>query len=249
MPGMEPKRVDMILAGALLLEETALSLRARRIWLSEFSLRDGIIEEEKRLARSHKSSLIELHIEELLARAETFGGNRNHLRHMADLAGEIFARLRPLHRLDRKWKIYLQAAVIFRNVGEIVGFVGKEKHAHYIVKHLDIQAMESWEHGFIADLCLHQSDGKLSSKDLNAIAKARRAAFIKLLALMRVMVALDPGVHSGLRLRSTRITRTSVRLCFTGKGAAGLQQQVERKKKLFEDEFSRQLVLEGSKKR
>ncbi|MGZ3694851.1 MAG: Ppx/GppA phosphatase family protein [Bdellovibrionota bacterium] len=250
MPGMEPKRVDMILAGALLLEETAIALGARKILLSEFSLRDGIIEEERRLAQFQKTSLIELHLDDLIARAVSFGGHEAHMRHLAKLAEELFGRLQNIHRLDKRWKVYLLAAVIFRNCGELVGFVGKEKHAHYIVKNLDIQAMQAWEHGFIADLCLHQSGGKLSPKDINGIAKERRAAFRKLLGLLRLIVAVDLGHNTTLNLRSVRVTREYVKLIFSGKAAAGLEQLlIDRKKKLFEDEFGRQLLLEGSRKR
>lgn len=250
IPEMEPKRVDMILAGALLLEETALALGARKILLSDFSLRDGIIEEERRLARAHKTSLLELHLDELIARAVSFGGHEAHMRHLAKLAEELFNRLQKIHRLDRRWKVYLLAAVIFRNCGELVGFVGKEKHAHYIVKNLDIQAMEAWEHGFIADLCLHQSGGKISQKDLNGIAKERRAPFRKLLGLLRLVVAVDLGHNTTLHLKSVRVTGTAVKLIFSGKAAAGLEQLlIDRKKKLFEDEFGRQLLLEGLRKR
>jgi exopolyphosphatase/guanosine-5'-triphosphate,3'-diphosphate pyrophosphatase len=250
IPGMEPKRVDMILAGALLLEETAVALGARKILLSDYSLRDGIIEEERRLALSQKTSLIELHLDDLISRAVSFGGHEAHMRHLAALADELFGRLHNIHRLDRRWKVYLLAAVIFRNCGELVGFVGKEKHAHYIVKNLDIQAMEAWEHGFIADLCLHQSGGKLSAKDLSGIAKERRAPFKKLLGLLRLIVAVDLGHNTTLNLKSVRVTRDIVKLTFSGKAAAGMEQLlIERKKKLFEDEFGRQLVLEGSRKR
>ncbi|MCC7442451.1 MAG: hypothetical protein IT285_12515 [Bdellovibrionales bacterium] len=51
IPGMEPKRVDLILAGALLLEETLIALGAQVILTTEYSLRDGVLEQEmERLA-------------------------------------------------------------------------------------------------------------------------------------------------------------------------------------------------------
>lgn len=252
VPGMEAKRVDMVLAGALLLEEVLFALGAKRVLLSDFSLRDGIIEEEKQLARFHKSSLIELHLDELIERAIVFGAHEPHLRHLTALAEELFDRLQSLHRLDKRWKVYLLAAVIFRNCGEIVGYVGKEKHAHYIVKNLDIPAMESWEHEFIALLCLLQAGGKVGPKDLPALGKdkGRRAAFLKILALVRIIAAVDLGRNTTLSLHGVYIQRAAVRLTFSGRAAAGVEQLlIDRKKMLFEKIFGRQLLLERSKKR
>ena len=45
LPGMEPKRVDMLLAGSVVLEELALRLKAARIRSTDFALRDGILVE------------------------------------------------------------------------------------------------------------------------------------------------------------------------------------------------------------
>jgi exopolyphosphatase/guanosine-5'-triphosphate,3'-diphosphate pyrophosphatase len=53
LPGMEPKRVDQILAGAILLEEILLAMRAQYLLITPFSLRDGVLEQEmERLALS-----------------------------------------------------------------------------------------------------------------------------------------------------------------------------------------------------
>ena len=47
IPGMDEKRVDLILSGALVLEETALALGAQRIRATEASLRDGLLAVER----------------------------------------------------------------------------------------------------------------------------------------------------------------------------------------------------------
>jgi exopolyphosphatase/guanosine-5'-triphosphate,3'-diphosphate pyrophosphatase len=47
IPGMDEKRVDLILAGALLLEEAAKALGVQRIRATEASLRDGLLATER----------------------------------------------------------------------------------------------------------------------------------------------------------------------------------------------------------
>lgn len=46
VPGMDEKRVDLLLAGALVLDETALALGAQKIRATEATLRDGLLAEE-----------------------------------------------------------------------------------------------------------------------------------------------------------------------------------------------------------
>lgn len=45
LPGLEPKRVDLILAGAILLEELIFALGIRKVYVTPYSLRDGILVE------------------------------------------------------------------------------------------------------------------------------------------------------------------------------------------------------------
>ncbi len=45
LPGLEPKRADLILAGAILLEELMYAMKLRKIATTDFALRDGILVE------------------------------------------------------------------------------------------------------------------------------------------------------------------------------------------------------------
>ena len=45
LPGLEPKRADLILAGAILLEELMYAMKLRKIAPTDFALRDGILVE------------------------------------------------------------------------------------------------------------------------------------------------------------------------------------------------------------
>jgi len=247
IPGMESKRADMILAGSILLEEIAWSVGAKKIVPTEYSLRDGIMEEELDLLMEHKSSRIELHMEDLFVKATRFGAEEKHLRNMVKLGENLFDRLRSIHHLDKKWRIYLSTAIILRKVGEVVGLSGHEKHSFYIIKNADFPSMQDWELEFVANLCLHHVSGKVSSKDLQFIGrdKKKKVAFMYLLALLRLVDALDIGPKTSLVLRRIGIKNKNVKLSFSGKATAGIESMVvERKKKLFEEVFKKILVLE-----
>jgi exopolyphosphatase/guanosine-5'-triphosphate,3'-diphosphate pyrophosphatase len=55
VPGMDEKRVDLLLAGALVLEEAALALGAQKIRATEATLRDGLLAQELERLSSPKA--------------------------------------------------------------------------------------------------------------------------------------------------------------------------------------------------
>lgn len=243
--GMEAKRVDMILAGAILLEECMGCLGAKRLVTTEYSLRDGILEEELQLVREHRSSHLAMHLPDLYARARRLGGNDAHLRQVVEFSATLFSRLRKLHKLGSEWQAYLTAAAIMHDSGEAVSSTHHSRHSYYIVKNADLPSMEPWESEFVAQLCLWHASGKPDSKafpfDGN---KKRREAFYKLLSLLRVADALDRGHKSSARIVRIAVDARRVRILLAGKSVDLELLRVEQKKALFEQVFGRVLIAE-----
>jgi exopolyphosphatase/guanosine-5'-triphosphate,3'-diphosphate pyrophosphatase len=244
VPGMEAKRVDMILAGAILLEECMDAVGAKRVVTTEYSLRDGILEEELQLVRKHEGSHIALHLPDLYAKAERLGTHEAHIKQVVSFTDALFKRLKPLHKLGSEWQVYLTAAAILHDTGEAVTPTHHEIHSYYIVKNADFPSMEKWETEFVAQLCRWHPSGKPDLKDLPfAEDKKRKDAFFKLLALLRVADALDRGHKSSVRIARIAIDKEKVRMSLSGKGAIDLELlRVDQKKALFEQVFERQLL-------
>lgn len=242
LPGMEPRRVDMILAGAILLEECMDALGAKKVSPTEFSLRDGILEEQLRLLSRQKRSPVAFHLGDLSTKARKLGAHETHFKQVAALSEALFHRLARLHRLHPRWRIYLTAAATLHDVGEGISPTRHEEHSYYIVKNSDFPAMEPWETDFIAELCLLHRGGKVDPGLFKE--KARRLAFLKLLALLRVADSLDRGHKAATVIRAVRIRRRKVELVVTGRGSIDLEcLRAEQKKGLFEDVFGRELVI------
>jgi exopolyphosphatase/guanosine-5'-triphosphate,3'-diphosphate pyrophosphatase len=246
LSGIEPKRVDMILAGAVLFEEIMLFLEVKKARTTEFSLRDGILEEELQLYASGAGggSHLALHLPDIREKARQFGADAAHMDRVVRLADALFDALRPLHRLDPSWKTYLSAAVMLRDVGETVNLAGHEEHSCYIVRHSDFPGADLWENELIAELCLHHEGAKTPVVDSAVLkSKGRRDAFMKLLAILRIADALDSGPETHIRLQQTRILRGRVELRCGGRGLTGLESlQVEKKAPFFARIFKRDVV-------
>jgi exopolyphosphatase / guanosine-5'-triphosphate,3'-diphosphate pyrophosphatase len=246
IPGMEAKRVDMILAGAVLFDETMTILNAKKAVPTEYSLRDGILKEELDLYRKGQSSHISLHLPELYQMATRFGEQEEHLRSMVQVAEELFVQLKPLHKMKPEWLIYLTAATILRDTGEAISLSGHEQHSYYIAKHADLPPTEEWEIELIAQLCRYHEGLKEEIKEAPfPNNRERRASFLKLLSLLRIVDALDPAEFAKVQVKRVKIARNQVLIHYSGRHLSGLETlNVELAKGLFQRLFKRNLVAE-----
>lgn len=251
MPGMESKRVDMILAGGVLFEECLRAVGAKKFSFTPYALRDGILEEEMQLFLARKGSHISAHLADLEARALRLGCQEAHFKKVASVAGFLFDRLKGLHRLGARWKVYLTAAAILHDTGDSINPSRHGEHAYYVIRNADFPSLEKWEIEFLALLARWHSGGKVESKALDVLrGHVDRKVFLSLLSLLRVADALDRAHRGGVILKDVRVARQQVSLVLDPKGSTDLEiLRVEQKRDLFEEVFGRRLVAERARRR
>jgi exopolyphosphatase/pppGpp-phosphohydrolase len=154
----------------------------------------------------------------------------------AALADALFDRLQDLHGLAPAWRQRLAAAAILRDAGKAVSRVHSERHSAYVALHADIPFLEPWEKEFVSQLCLWHKRGKVEPEEVPFWKdKVRRTAFLKLLAILRLVEALD---HGRSRPVLTGVRRVGRRLSLALKGVAELELlRLDQKKDLFEKTF------------
>jgi exopolyphosphatase/guanosine-5'-triphosphate,3'-diphosphate pyrophosphatase len=247
LPGMEPKRVDLILAGAILMEECLRVLGARKASATDYSLRDGILDQELRWLEPRLPHSF-LDLEYLLEKARCFGSDPIRLKRLVTLTETLFHQFRSLHRLPPQWGSYLTIASLFRDSGRAVSPVQHELHSYYIVKHSDLPITEEWETELIAQLCLHHETGKVDPQAFpfqGVKLGNQRGGFLKLLAILRIVDALDGSYPK--RVNSGRVTVGPRRVRLTlGRGESSelTLLRLQQKKDLFEQVFRRELVAQ-----
>jgi exopolyphosphatase/guanosine-5'-triphosphate,3'-diphosphate pyrophosphatase len=258
LPGMETKRVDMILAGAILLEECMNVAGAKKVVATDYSLRDGILEEQLEAVRGQKRSTFSFHLADVRDRVAKVHRDMAHVDTVAKTVAVLFDKLKRVHRLKSEWKAYLVAAAYLHDIGEVISPTSHELHSYYFAKHSDFTPLESWESEFIARLCLYHRVGKpdvegvflkLGKKSLKPKIrekeKERRQAFVKLLALLRIADALDRNHRGLVAISSVRVGPKRVHLGLRAKKGGGDLEllRVDQKKALFEEVFKRELVV------
>ncbi len=247
--GMEPKRVDLILAGAILLDELADILGAKQIRATEFALRDGVLVDALDRFNVKKSLATGFSLKDLEKRAMGWGIDEEHYATVKAQAEWLFDHLKPVHGLKQEWKIYLSAAAILHDVGEAISHAHHAEHSEYMVKNANFVGMHGWETHLIALLCRFHKDEKiLDKKNEKKIPYDKkdelRLVFLKLLSLLQMADSLDRTHKAVLKLRRVKITRTLVTLQFSSKHTCDLEKlRFEQKKTLFEQLFHREIEL------
>ena len=253
MKGMEPKRVDLILAGGVLLDELAQLLGAKEIRTTEFALRDGILYNELQRYQQSKTRGTIFSLDEIKKKIRTWGIDESHYEAVHTQSLWLFDHLKKVHGLKPEWRPYLAAAAILHDVGETISHAHHAEHSEYMVQNANFVGMHVWEATFIAHLCRFHKDEKVLEKKYEkkipyekkgANKDELREIFLKLLSLLQIADSLD-RTHKGiLKLKSAKITSKSVQLKFSSKHPCDLELlRFEQKKVLFEQLFHRSLSL------
>ncbi len=245
LPGMDPRRADLMLAGTVVLAETLRALGAESATSTEYSLRDGILDQQLRMIKpAPKNDRWDL--EPFLEKSVRFGEEPARLRWLVGASLRLFRKLRPLHKLDDKWFAYLALAVMFRNSGRSVSPSGYEAHSAYIVQHAELPLAEAWETDFVAELCFWHTNGKSGTGKLpfqSGENKSKGAAFVKLLALLRLIDCFDYAKPKRVEPERVEIRSKTVRFWLSRGDSTELALlKIQQKKALFEKVFRRNLI-------
>ncbi len=242
LPGMEPRRSDLIVAGGLVFEEAMKAIGAPVAYFTDYSLRDGIFHREiQRLELEHRRPT-EVDLDPLFHHAARLGETTAELKSLVHLGEQLFLRLQSVHRLSEKWMTYLKLALLYRSAGKIISPLETERHTAYIVRNTDLPLYEGWEVEFVAQLCLHRRAKRVNARSLMALDPIAKAAFPKVLALFQVSDALHPhGVRHKTVLR-VRIDPKSLLLKVPrGKNAELSLMRLQQSKSFFEKTFGKSL--------
>lgn len=245
-PGMESHRVDMILAGAILLQECMNAIHADRVEGTEFSLRDGILDEQFEYLHEQKKLLVHDPIRDLYETALELNGDENQIKQGMSVSSTLFDKFRALHRMKPQWKQYLVAASILHDTGRTISPINSEAHAGYIAKFADVPVFEDWESKLISELCLRHKNGKLLKKDLPFKKnKPLLKVYVKLLAILRLSSAFSFQRQTPVIIDKVKIEPKRVTLLISKRNSPQLAVlRADQRKQLFEEVFRRELTIE-----
>lgn len=198
IPGMPEKRSEVILAGAVILQEAMTLLDIDSVTVCERSLREGVIVDwmlshgliEDKLR--YQSSVRERNVLKL---ANKYHINLEHSDRVAKFAQSLFDQMQgTLHHWGADERQLLWAAAILHNCGHYISHSSHHKHSYYLIRNGELLGYTETEIEIIANLARYHRKSPPKKKHENyqsLLTKDRRQIVSQLSAILRLAVALD----------------------------------------------------------
>lgn len=245
----EPKRAEIIVAGAVILEAAMRQLGLDDVIAVEQGLRDGILRDLAR--RTNGAAAPAGRAEAALALGRRFNFDEAHATQVARLAVALFDQLAPVHGLPAAARGLLEAAALLHDVGHAVSPNRHHKHTFYLVANADIPGFSDDERRLVALVARYhrRSAPERHREDLEALPLAQFRTVRRCVALLRVADALDRSHHQQVVQVRAGLRDGAVRVAARTRGAIDLELwDVAREAGLFRQVFGRRLDVAASRR-
>lgn len=195
VPGLDPRRSDIIVAGTLLLEQIFEQLGIDEMVASEYALREGVLLDlahgDDPRAFHHLSDIRREGVQRVV---DLFERDRAHVEHATDLALRLFDETHLVHGLDTDDRDHLEAAGLMHNVGLFISHSAHHKHSYYVIRNNDhLVGFTDHEIELMALVARYHRKGAPSTKhgEFGALDATDQYRVRVLAGLLRIGIALD----------------------------------------------------------
>jgi exopolyphosphatase/guanosine-5'-triphosphate,3'-diphosphate pyrophosphatase len=214
LPGLDATRADIILAGAIILEQVLKEVRLDELVVSDFALREGVLLDTWR--RRHGGSLhhlSDLRRQSVLNLAELMDEDQPHSTQVARLALELFDATQVQHGLGDDAREILEAAALLCNVGMFLSHAQHHKHSYYVIRGTDrLTGFNDDEVERIALVARYhrKSDPRPKHLEFAALRDDAKHEVCVLAGLLRVATGLDRNHAARVRSLAAKATDKGV---------------------------------------
>jgi exopolyphosphatase/guanosine-5'-triphosphate,3'-diphosphate pyrophosphatase len=204
IPGLDERRSDIIIGGAILAEQVVELSGLNGFTFSSFALREGVLLD--RMPGAAAEHLDDLRRTNVIRLTRALDPDVEHAEHCTNLALQLFDRTDDLHGLGQEGRELLEMASLLHNIGLFISHSGHHKHSYYVIRNSEqLTGFRDNEIELIAQIARyhrksHPGKGHRAFMSLGAHDQYR----VKVLAgILRIAIGLD---------RRHRSTVTSVRV-------------------------------------
>jgi exopolyphosphatase/guanosine-5'-triphosphate,3'-diphosphate pyrophosphatase len=196
MPGLEPRRADLVVAGSVLLDTILRQLGADEITLCDLALREGLVldyvhRNRKEIARAdrypdvRRRSVIEL--------AERCSYWPEHAAQVARVSLALFDQTRGIHGLTDRERQWMEYAALLHDIGVHISYEKHHRHSYYLIKHGDLRGFDPQEIEVMALIARYhrRATPKKGHPGYSELPSDRRHAVKVLAACLRLAEGLD----------------------------------------------------------
>ena len=196
VPGMDPRRADLSVAGSVLFDTIVRRLGADEFTLCDLALREGLvldyihrnsarIRKVERYPDVRRRSVIEL--------GERCGYWSEHAQQVARIALNIFDQTRSVHGLTDTEREWLEYAALLHDVGVHISYERHHRHSYYLIKNGDLRGFSPQEIEVMALIARYhrQATPKKSHEGYGDLRGSLRKTVKALSSMVRLAEGLD----------------------------------------------------------
>jgi exopolyphosphatase / guanosine-5'-triphosphate,3'-diphosphate pyrophosphatase len=196
MPGLDPRRADIAVAGSILLDTILRHLNAEKLTLCDLALREGLvldyinrntsrIKKVERYPDVRRRSIVEL--------GERCGYWPEHAQQVARLALSLFDQTRGVHNLGDREREWLEYGSLLHDIGVHISYEKHHRHSYYLIKNGDLRGFDPAEIEIIALIARYhrQAAPKKSHEGYGTLKGTERRTVRALSAMVRLAEGLD----------------------------------------------------------
>ena len=226
LAGMDAGRVDIILAGALILQSLAYEFAITSFTYSDYALREGVLlDAYRRLDPEVDKDLRNVAIDGARKLASRCDDDVNHSANVARLSCMLFDELSKLFEMEPHNRLYLETAALLANVGLVVSHARHHLHTYYIVRNADLVGFTDHEIELVAQIARYhrKSEPKLQHNSFAALSAHDQEMVRMLAAILRIGIGLD-RTHDG-RTTSLKVSmkQSQIQIVISGDSGDDLQ--------------------------
>jgi exopolyphosphatase / guanosine-5'-triphosphate,3'-diphosphate pyrophosphatase len=260
LPGIDQERADILVGGAILLEQFLLKFGVKELLLSEGSLKEGVVFDSIEKMHSpqnhrHFNNLRQRSVENL---AETFAVETKHAVHTAYLTLRLFDEMKRLGLAQANEAFtdanreLLHYAAYLHDIGFFLSHAQHHRHSWYLIRNAELLGFTEHEKSVMANIARYhrKSHPKPKHAEFMELDSDGQNTVLRLAPLLRIADGLDRShngivtdVHCSLQQKTivcTVMSRADADLSLELWGA-------EQKKGMFEEVYGKTLILKSSK--
>ena len=253
LPGLGPKRAEIIVAGATVYAELAERFHLPGFLYSPLGLRDGLLAQMAADYDRHTAIGKRIETERLSGIMEAAGRyaiDLHFAEHVRNLTMQLFRQLRSVHRLPDDYTEWLTAAAMLHEIGAYVNRTGRHRHAYYLIANSELYGFTVEQRRLIAAIARYMGKSKPSPQDraLRLLPALDRQLLPRAVVLLRMARALNLGRKAAVEKIRTRVKDSAVEVMLqTKRGGADLERwHLLKEKSYFREIFGRDLVAGAS---
>jgi exopolyphosphatase/guanosine-5'-triphosphate,3'-diphosphate pyrophosphatase len=213
VPGLNPERADIIVAGIAVAAEILRRVESREIVVSRYGIREGLLLEAARVAptiadpgearaRSVGDFAFRCHVEQ------------PHSSHVQRLALILFDSLGERLGCTKQDREALSDAALLHDAGYHISYERHHKHSYHLILHADLLGMPPSEQVVVANVARYHRGAapKKVHANYGALDGALRQRIKRLSALLRVADGFDRGHVSAVADLKTRWMQRAIRI-------------------------------------